>query len=139
MKIDESILEFYQHLLNTDTDNKQNWMLHKNGMCNSVSRNPDECLSLWIVVKKNFVEIVALIEAKTNDINEQCSNTFMKYLEENNIDDLCRLDNTVDNVKFRSKRRSRWIKSRDWLESPIECFDWAIEEYYKYVKLLSKL
>ena len=139
MKIDESILEFYQHLLNTDTDNKQNWMLHKNGMCNSVSRNPDECLSLWIVVKKNFVEIVALIEAKNNDINEQCSNTFMKYLEENNIDGLCRLDNTVDNVKFRSKRRSRWVKSHDWLESPIECFDWAIEEYYKYVKLLSKL
>jgi len=139
MKIDESILEFYQHLLNTDTDNKQNWMLHKNGMCNSVSRNPDECLSLWIVVKKNFVEIVALIEAKTNDINEQCSNTFIKYLEENNINDLCRLDNTVDNAKFRSKRRSRWIKSQNWLESPIECFDWAIEEYYKYVKLLSKL
>lgn len=139
MKIDESILEFYKHLLENDADNKTNWMLHKNGMCNSVSRNPDECLSLWIVVKKNFVEIVALIEARDAEMNEQCSNSFIKYLEENNINGLYRLDNTVDSVKFRSKRRSRWIKSHDWLESPLECFEWAIEEYYKYVKLLNNL
>lgn len=139
MKIEESILTFYQHLLNEDVENKSNWTLHKNGMCNSSSRNPDEGLSLWILVKKNFVEIVALIETKTPDLNIICSANFEKYLTENNINGLYRLDNTVDEVKFRSKRRSRWIKSHDWLESPIECFDWAIEEYYKYLKLLKNL
>ncbi len=139
MKIEESILSFYQHLLLNDEENKMNWMLHKNGMCNSVSRNPDECLSLWIVVKKNFVEIVALIEAKDNDTNKLCSDNFEKYLNENNINGLYRLDNTVDEVKFRSKRRSRWVKSHDWLETPIECFDWALNEYYKYVNLLKNL
>ena len=41
MKIEESILTFYQHLLNEDVENKSNWTLHKNGMCNSISRNPD--------------------------------------------------------------------------------------------------
>ena len=107
MKIEESILTFYQHLLNEDVENKSNWMLHKNGMCNSISRNPDEGLSLWILVKKNFVEIVALIETKTPDLNIVCSANFEKYLNENNINGLYRLDNTVDEVKFRSKRRSR--------------------------------
>ena len=139
MKINESILEFYQHLLHTDNENKNNWMLHQNGMCTSVSRNREECLSLGIVVKKNFVEIVALIEAKTEDINEQCANSLISYMNDNNINGLTRMDNTVDNVKFRSKRRSRFVTSKEWVESPIECFDWAVNEYYKYVKLFNKI
>lgn len=139
MGITDSIDAFYRYLLDNDINNKENWMLHKNGMCNSVSRNPDECLSVWICVKRNYVEIVVLVEAKTQDQAEIYSNDVVEYMLENDITGLTRMDNTVDSVKYRSKRRSRWVSSQQWLESPIECFDWAINEYYKYVKLLNNI
>lgn len=139
MAITDSIVAFYNHLLENDKDNKDNWMLHKNGMCNSISRNPDECISVWICVKLNYVEVVLLVEAKTADQAVIYSKDVSDYLLENNITDFKRMDSTVDNIKYRSKRRSRWVKSHEWLESPIECFDWAISNYYNCIKMLKDI
>lgn len=139
MAIKDSIIAFYNHLIELDADNKDNWMLHQNGMCNSVSRNPDECLSIWICIKRNFVEVVVLVEARTNDLADEYSKDVCEFLNENAVNTLTRMDHTVDRTKYRSLRRSRWVTSRQWLESPIECFDWAIKEYYNYVKLFNNI
>lgn len=138
MAIIDSIQAFYEYLLDHDKDNKLNWKLHKNGMCNATSRNPDECISFWICIKKNIVEILLLLEAKTPYDAQVYLPDVTNYINENNID-LVRMDSTVDNTKFRSKRRFRWVVSKEWTESPIECFDWAIKEYYKYVKLFKNI
>lgn len=137
MRIEDSINSFYRHLLVKDSENKLNWTLHQNGMCNSESRNPDECFSMWILVKKHYVEVLALIEGKSDEQATECADDFTKYLMANNITGLERMDNTVDPVKFRSKRRNRWVVSRQWTESPLECYDWAVNEYYNYLNLLT--
>lgn len=137
MGVVDLVETFYEALLNNDPDNKANWVLNRNGMCNTESRNPDECFSLWIVIRRNFVDIVAQIQANEEDRCNECANDLKEYITENSIDGLVRLDNTIDPIHYRSKNRSRWCTSKEYTESPVDCIDWAIKEYYKYLKLLA--